>query len=166
MNPIDEFLEDHGSNKEASWGDVGKGGLSALGVGLGTAVGGAVIAGGAMGLQKLHDAATKSRDFRKMMEFGADLQDAHKQDPRMFNQMYSSLRNVNPAFAKDPLIAGNYMRKMLGSPEAAGAFLEAAAGSVPGGYGRTGQQIQESASKATGEQFGKTLGKALPRIGG
>jgi hypothetical protein len=41
----------------------------------------------------------------------------------MFNQMYSSLRRMNPAYARDPLVAGTYMRQMLDSPLSAGGLL-------------------------------------------
>jgi hypothetical protein len=75
------------------------------------------------------DAATKQRDFRRMLSFNPDLQEHHERDPRMFNQMYSSLRTMNPGFAKDPLVAGTYMRRMSESPLTAGGVLTDAVGS-------------------------------------
>ena len=90
------------------------------------AVQGAVGAGAAglgFGAVKLFQAATKARDFRKMLEFNPDLAQHHEADPKMFNQMYTSLRQLNPTYAGDPLIAGTFMRQMVESPNNAGGFL-------------------------------------------
>jgi hypothetical protein len=68
------------------------------------------------------DAATKGRDFRSMMEANEDLHMHHEQDPKRFNLMFSTLRNVNPEFSKDPLIAGSFMRRMIESPMGIGGI--------------------------------------------
>jgi hypothetical protein len=94
------------------------------GAGANAAVGGAVI-GGSFAAKKLYDAATKGRDFRRMIEYNPDLASEHERDPKNFNQLFSSLRTVNPAFSQDPIIAGTYMRRMVGSPAAGGVLTDA-----------------------------------------
>jgi hypothetical protein len=97
------------------------------------AMGGAVAAGGALALtgvgmavQKVYDAATKSRDFRSMLENNPDLAEKHKESPKLFNQMFSTLRTFNPSFSRDPVVAGSYMRQMVDDPMHAGqAVVEA-----------------------------------------
>ena len=122
-NPLDEFLEDHGpaqTEKQAfNPDDFGKAMVGGLGAGAATAV----IGAGAMGAKALFNAATKSRNFRKMLEHTPDLHDHHQADPKRFNQMYSSLHTMNPNFAKDPIVAGTYMRQMVENPLTAGGIL-------------------------------------------
>lgn len=90
-----------------------------------TAAVGATVAGAGFAARKLYDAATKGRDFRKMIEFNPDLAEEHEKDPKTFNQLFSSLRTVNPSFSQDPIIAGSYMRRMVGSPMAGGVLTDA-----------------------------------------
>jgi hypothetical protein len=93
-----------------------------IGAGASAAVG-AGIAGVGAAAAHIHDAATKRRDFMRMMQMNPDLHDAHARDPKMFNQMYSSLRTFNPAFARDPIVAGTYLRRMAESPLVPGGIL-------------------------------------------
>lgn len=120
-NPIDEFLSElPETTKEADFRqDFGK----AMVGGLGAAAATGAIGIGAMGARALYNAATATRDFRQMLAHNEDLKDHHAQDPRRFNQLYSSLRTMNPAFAKDPIVAGTYMRQMIESPMNAGGIL-------------------------------------------
>jgi hypothetical protein len=148
-NPLEEFLEDYGVEKKAfSWGETGGTFGDALLKGVAAAGTSALIGGGVMAVGAIHGAATKNRDFRSMMEYNADLTDKHKQDPKMFNQMYTSLRNANPAFAKDPLIAGTYMRKMLDYPTTAGGFLAEVSGAVPSGHGGFSEDVSRAGREA------------------
>ena len=94
----------------AGAGAVAAGAVGLAGAGLGAAVSGII------------DAATKGRDFRSMMGANEDLQMHHEQDPKRFNLMFSTLRNVNPEFSKDPLIAGSFMRRMIESPMGIGGI--------------------------------------------
>jgi hypothetical protein len=97
---------------------------AAIGAGTSAAVG-AGIAGIGVAAAHIHDAATKRRDFVRMMDMNADLHDAHARDPKLFAQMYSSLRRFNPAFAKDPLVAGTFLRRMSESVVPGGVLTEA-----------------------------------------
>jgi len=81
---------------------------------------GAAAAGLGLAVEHLYDAATKSRDFRTMLEHNPDLHEQHQQNPKMFNQAFSTLRTMNPMFSRDPLVAGTYMRQMMDSPLTAG----------------------------------------------
>jgi len=117
--------------KSAAFGDAlrqfgGHVGNTALNAGAGAlataAVGGLAVAAG-----KLYDAATKSRDFRRMLDANPDLAEHHAQNPGGMNQFFSSLRTMNPAFSRDPLVAGHFMRQMAG-------IDTQGPGAVAGGY--------------------------------
>ena len=135
MNPVSEYL----TTKQAGAGDVARGFGSAMSqvgtegfggdvarraLGSGLAIAGTgLLALGGMAAQKLFDAATKTRDFKTMLEYNPDLIERHEANPRFFNQAFSTLRTMNPAFSKDPLVAGSYMRNMThpGDESLAGA---------------------------------------------
>ena len=87
---------------------------------------GAAGAGVGLGAMKLFQAATKARDFRQMLEYNPDLAQHHEADPKMFNQMYTSLRRMNPTYAADPIVAGTFMRQMAENPNHAGDMLTTA----------------------------------------
>lgn len=91
---------------------------------------GAVASAGAAGIgvaaSKIYDAITKRQNFRQMLEHNPDLQEHLDQNPKLFNQAFSSLRAANPAFSRDPLVAGSYMRKIMESPIHAGSAIEMA----------------------------------------
>ncbi len=101
--------------------EAAAGAASSAAVGLGMAAGGIAAA-------KIYDAITKRRDFRAMMEANGDLDEEYRKDPKLFNQMFSTLRTFQPAFSKDPLVAGSYMRQMTGSPMTAGGVAVQALG--------------------------------------
>lgn len=123
-NPIEDFVEEFGQEKSAvDWahasdraGDAALTGLAVSAFGLG-------MHGMGVAASKIYDAATKARDFKNMMDFNQDLQEHHDRDPRMFNQMFTSLRTMNPHFSKDPVVAGTYMRRMVENPMTAGGIL-------------------------------------------
>jgi len=131
-NPIDDFLE---MDKQGGlWTGVtnqfSSAGREALG---GKLVGGALIAGGTMAVtglgaaaSKIYEAVDKRRGFKEMMSLDPGLKDLQAdKGPKLFNASYSSLRNVNPTFGKDPLIAGAYMRRIMENPETAGLQIAA-----------------------------------------
>lgn len=88
------------------------------GIGAGMAAAGIGAAGAAV--NKIVDVVMKRREFREMMDHNPHLQDAHAQDPKRFNQLYSTLRTFNPAFAGDPIVSGSYMDRMWNNPQGAG----------------------------------------------
>lgn len=88
--------------------DAGQVAKNSLVLGAGTAA----AAGVGIAATKIWDAATKSRDFKKMLEFNPDLAAHQESNPALFNQQYSSLRSLAPDLAKDPLTAGTFMRQM------------------------------------------------------
>ncbi len=146
MNPIDEALAAQPTfKKEASQlplpgmggsflqnvyqgaksalqpGEIGKqlltGGLSALG--------GAAALAAVPAVKKVYESIERGRDFRQMMQTYPDLDQLRQDKPEFFMQAYNSLRKMNPAFGRDPIIAGSFMRKMVMSPETAGQTLAA-----------------------------------------
>lgn len=140
-NPIEEYLE-HASTLEKKAGmlDFGKGllrgagkafggeELGTLAMQTGAVAGVAALAGAA---RKAYGAATKSRDFKFMLEVNQDLAEHQANDPKMFNQFYNSLRTLNPTFASDPVVAGSYLRKMMEFPHNAGPILVDSVGAAP-----------------------------------
>lgn len=125
-NPVEDFL----AMKKQAFGfsDIGKalksdqardlGGkvLGGLGAGAAFAGGGAAIAGGAQAVGKMYDAATKTRDFHRMLAVNPDLRELREEDPKAFNHMYSALRTMNTEFAQEPMVAGAYMRQAMAQP--------------------------------------------------
>lgn len=93
--------------------------LGRMGEQAGTAALAGVGAAGFAGLVgaagKLYDAATKSRDFKNMLEANPDLHEHLQQDPAGFNRMFTSLRRFSPEFTKEPVVAGSLMRQGMNS---------------------------------------------------
>lgn len=129
-NPLDAYLAEKTAGRGADFlrglggamtpEQAGKRfGEGALAVG-----GGLAAAGVGLAAQKLHDAATKARDFRVMLEHNPDLAEKHEENPRLFNQAFSTLRTFNPQFSRDPIVAGSYLRQMMSDPVHAGGVVE------------------------------------------
>lgn len=82
-----------------------------------TGAGAAAFAGLVGAAGKLYSAATKTRDFNRMLEANPDLHEHHQSDPAGFNRLYSALRTMAPEFAAEPLVAGAYIRRgMVNGP--------------------------------------------------
>jgi hypothetical protein len=129
MNPVDEFLQEkRGGARSGAFSNAkhfpGMFG-DALLTGAAGAASAGVIAGAGIAAAQIYNAATKGRDFRNMLVHNPDLVEEHAKDPKAFNQLFSSLRSVNTSFSRDPVIAGTYMRRMVGSPAAGGVLTDA-----------------------------------------
>lgn len=142
MNPVDDFLAE--KEKQAGWltsiGNAFKEGLGgghtmgqAMAKGLGAAAPGVLLAGAVgaagMGIQSAYGAVkdrfSKSRDYKNMLEANPMLR---KRPAGEVQLMYNSLRKMAPAMAKEPLVAGSYVRQMLdASPESGPAVPPATA---------------------------------------
>lgn len=127
--PIDSYME---QRKTAGFGDFAKGfGKAFGGENLGNvaaiATGTAALTGAGALANSVRMALTKKRDFDAMMHHNPDLEQARTSNPELFAQQYTSLRNVSPQYARDPLIAGTFMRRMSEYPGAAGSHLLEAA---------------------------------------
>ncbi len=94
--------------------------------GAGTALGAAGVTAAGVAAMKIYDALSSGRNFRTVLANNPDIEAAHQANPKQVNLMYSSLRTFNPTFAKDPLVAGTYLRQMLEDPGHAGGLLERA----------------------------------------
>lgn len=137
-NPVDEYLKSCAPvEKKAGLMDTVRGsfGRAFSGPELGTLAWQTAAVGGVSALvgaaRKAYDAATKSTDFKSMLDVNPDLVESHAENPKMFNQYYSSLRNLSPAFAADPVVAGSYMRQMTEHPYNAGNVLVNSVGASP-----------------------------------
>ena len=160
-SPIDEAL----MSKEALFGSFLQGARGAFGemsaksVGaemareVPRAVGGmaaaAGFAGAAHGVGKLLGSIRKKRDFEEMMETNPDLATHQEDNPKFFNSAYTSLRGMNPTFAKDPVVAGGMMRRMMESPESAGGILASSIKSPDAPKGGGGLGIQQKLGPLT-----------------
>ena len=150
MNPVEEFFDKYGHQKTAFWGDAYKSLQQATSFmpeqvtqGLATAGSAALVAGAGVGISKIYGAATKARDFRKMLSFNEDLAEQHKQNPKYINASFSTLRRMNADFSSDPMVAGAFVRQMVASPEGAFGMAGQAAqfapkvpGAIAGAFGR------------------------------
>jgi hypothetical protein len=121
-NPLSEYLS---VKTAAGPGDFMQGLSKKMNMrNAGGALGGALMGAGAAGAigvagfaaQKLVDAATKAHDFRQMLAFDANLAAKHEEDPRLVNQMFSTLRTFNPSFTKDPAVASSLVARMVDTP--------------------------------------------------
>jgi len=125
-NPLAEYLTEKKAFGGADAGSFGGNMMAGLkgslgGRALGGALGGAAMAGGVglagLAAQKVMDAMTKANDFKQMLAYDAELAQMHQEDPRLVNQMFSTLRTFNPGFTKDPVVASSYVKKMVdGAP--------------------------------------------------
>lgn len=113
--------------KTAAFRDAAKHLGGAAGQALGTAAVSGAVALTGVAVSKLYDAATKSRDFRAMLTANPELHDFVKENPNRANALFTSLRQINPDFSKDPYVAGHYMRQMAGDPGREGGYLLLAA---------------------------------------
>ena len=120
--PIDQYEE---MRKTAGFTDAFGNAFSGETLGNVAAIGAgtAAIAGAGIAANKIRMAITKKHDFDAMMHHNPDLDQARSSNPELFAQQYTSLRNVSPQFARDPLIAGTFMRRMSEYPGAAGTAL-------------------------------------------
>ncbi len=127
-------------DKRASLRAVAKGfrrgfGDSVSPVGLGQAAGaGIALFGAAQAVevtQKAYHALKKKRDFNQMLETNPELEDTRREMPEHFVRMYNSLRSLNPQFASDPIVAGNYMRNMSRDTGNAGMMIVDSLRSAP-----------------------------------
>jgi hypothetical protein len=132
-NPVDDFL------KTAGWWDAFKEGLGGgsksrglgeavmkgIGSALPAALVGSGLAAGAVGASKgysmVKERFTKSRDYKSMLEANPML---GKQDAGQVQMIYNSLRSHSPAMAKDPLVAGSFVRRTLEISPESGPFID------------------------------------------
>lgn len=122
-NPAEEFLKEKRAFGMGGAASALKGagralaplGQSAVGA-IGAGAGAAAFMGLVGGAGKLYSAATKSRDFRNMLEANPDLREHQQQDPAGFNRLFTSLRSMAPEFSKEPMVAGHYMRQGMEGP--------------------------------------------------
>lgn len=104
-------------------GDTGRKILDEIPKGVGAGVAALGVGAATSAVAKIHDALTKRRDFRAMLEHNPHLAEAQAQDPKRFNQLFTTLRTFNPAFSADPIVAGTYMDRMWQSPSGVGGIV-------------------------------------------
>lgn len=129
MNPVDEFL------KEASWGAAFSRGLGSQGfghamaegagralpgimVGLGLAAGSNLMS---KGISAASERLTKTRDYKAMLKSSPGLKEY---DAGQVQMVYNSLRSQSPTMAKDPLIAGSFVRRTMEMSPESGPFID------------------------------------------
>lgn len=146
MTPVDDYLKHAGFLGDL--GAVAK--PTALGYGVQTAVG-LGMAGAAYGVRQAYMALTKKRDFDRMMEHNPHLHEARERlGDKSFNQYFTSLRNMTPAFSRDPIVAGTMMEQMV-------------SGSAPGGVLQQSLQHADKSPGITRSLLTQSL--AAPKFG-
>lgn len=167
-NPVDEFLEINealdtleGEEKVAffrqMFGAAGK--EMARGGGIGGAIGrympaaavslGVASAAGGIGkaFSAIKNRLTKQRDYKGMLRANPHL---GKEDASKVQMLYNSLHSMSPSMAKDPLIAGSFVRSSLDlSPESGPAVPPATAQMLA----RTQESIQKGKPKSLRERM-------------
>jgi len=160
-NPVEEFLlvKQALGFREALTSPTAKRLGGAAGSALAAGAGAAAFAGAVGATEKLYLAATKSRDFRKMIEANPDLREHQSQDPAGFNRMFTSLRTFAPDFTREPMVAGAYMRNAMLSDEESRGMLGVRA------QGELRQQRQGAIPEAAMSGFQKNLDTGKKPIG-
>lgn len=118
MNPVTEFLAL--KEKKAGWlkdmGHAFKTGLSGKAIGhyLAPAVASAGVAAAGLGIragyEAIRDKLNKRRDYKSMIDANPALRGM---DAKKVDMVYNSLRRLSPTMARDPLIAGSFVRKTI-----------------------------------------------------
>ena len=116
------------SEKTANFMDAIKQLGGAAGQALGTAAATGAVALTGVAVSKLYDAATKARDYRAMLAANPEVREFAQANPARATALFSSLRQFNPEFSKDPFVAGEYMRRFSEFPGREGGYLIEAAG--------------------------------------
>jgi len=161
-DPVDDFLaaKDEAEGKEKRAGFLGElssewtrsGGLTGtLGRYLPAAAVSLGVAGVAAGIGKAFDAIknrlTKQRNYKSMLEANPTL---GREDASKVQMLYNSLHSMSPAMAKDPLIAGSFVRSSLElSPESGPA--------VPPATAKMLAETQKNIRQAKGEGIARQL---------
>lgn len=150
-NPVDEFLDAFEKEAGPDFRRLGQAaGDAAMSAGVGALAAG-VTGVAAIAAHKVYEAATHGHDFRTMLEYNPDLEEHRRRDTKLFNQHFTSLRNMNPAFSADPIVAGTFMRQMAENPANAGSVLrEALTGrdKMPSLIGQMGQEATGGARES------------------
>jgi hypothetical protein len=161
-NPVEEFLLTKqalglnlGGMRSALTSPTAKriGGAAVAAVGAG--IGAAGFAGAVGATEKMYLAATKTRDFRQMLEANPDLRAHQQADPAGFNRMFTSLRTFAPDFTREPMVAGAYMRNAMETPEESRGMVGVRA------MGDLKQPRKGPGADAAQSAFGQVLGSGL-----
>jgi len=133
-NPVEAFLQEK-EKRAGFWARLGnafKGGLAQQALGEGvkqtmgeaiargagqaaipaliTAGAAAIATGASKGMGAITERFGKARDYKAMMQVHPGLAD---KDPGQTQLYYNSLRRMAPSLAKDPLVAGSFVRNMM-----------------------------------------------------
>ncbi len=162
-NPVEEFLLEKkafGAQDLRRMGAKAAPALRNVGAQAGNAAlagaGAAAFAGAVGAAGKLYAAATKTRDFNAMLESNPDLHYHLEQAPGGFNRLFTSLRTFSPEFTRDPLMAGNFMRRGMDSNvEDRGDIVTRALAARP-------RSNQHPAAEAAMGGFMKGVGSSAP----
>lgn len=65
---------------------------------------------GIAAVQKVRDAANKSRSYREMLEVNPHL---HTEDAVQVQRYFNTMHRLNPDFASDPIVAGSFIANQL-----------------------------------------------------
>lgn len=143
MDAIDDFLTQYGTKTAGPRLDaLGKPFSTAMenmpGTFAGALAGGVALSMAAaipVAASHIYNAATKARDFRAMLSYSPDLQEAHRANPKAVLMAYDTLRRMNPELSKDPLTSAAFVRELHADPRVALGLAETALKLAPKGPG-------------------------------
>jgi hypothetical protein len=73
---------------------------------------GTALTAGASAVKNIVDARQKATSFKEMMDLHPQLK---QRDPKFVQRVYSSLHNVNPVMARDPMVSGAWVDTIIES---------------------------------------------------
>jgi hypothetical protein len=168
MNPLKAFLEE--KEKQAGFlGDFGRslqGALSpgALGHYTAPAIASAGVAAAGLGLKAgydlLKEKLTRQRDYKIMVSANPSLR---QHDAKQVQMVYSSLRRLSPSMARDPLLAGSFVRKTIELSPESGLSIDVMTAKT---IAETQKNIQQAKSSRTSvyEAMLGGAGKQMPGV--
>lgn len=123
---------------------------------------GAAVGGIGSAVSSMADARAKSKSYQEMLDLHPRMQ---KYDPKMVSRVFSSIHRLNPTVAKDPLLAGAFVDRVMethGHYEGGGnmALAEVA---------KDLAQLRSGISQATSREpagIGSTLSRTIKEVGG
>lgn len=168
MNPVLEFLAV--KEKTANWlGDMGRAIKSGLGGGavghyLAPAVASAGVAAAGLGIKAgyelVREKLTRQRDYKAMVDANPSLRGM---DAKQVNMVYNSLRRLSPTMARDPLVAGSFVRKTIELAPESGLSIDPLTAKT---IAETQKNIAQAKSSKTSvyEAMLSGLGKQMPGL--
>jgi hypothetical protein len=103
-----------------------------------------------MGIRKAYNVLASGKRFEGMLDVNPSLK---KEDPNKVRLAFNTLNRLNPTFAKDPLVAGTFVRKTLDTDIGGGMAVDPA----------TASMLTGSAGTAAMPDIGRSMGVVMAK---